>query len=226
MGKLIVIEGTDCSGKETQTNKIVERLKNDGKKVIRFSFPMYDTPTGKVVGGPYLGKKEITDSWFDDPISLDPKVSCLYYAADRKYNMAKIYKYLNEDYIVFLDRYVTSNMAHQGSKLNDLNKRKELFSWIEKLEYDLLELPRPDLTLFLHMPYEYANKLKNNRNSIDKHESSPEHLINAENTYLELAKIYNYKTIECVSNNKIKSIDSINDEIYDVIRGYFNEARS
>lgn len=219
MGKLIVIEGTDCSGKETQSNKIVEKLKNEGKKVVRFSFPMYESPTGKIVGGPYLGKKEITDSWFDDPVSLDPKITCLYYAADRKYNINIINKYLEDNYIVLLDRYVTSNMAHQGSKLKTKEEREELFKWIETLEYNLLELPKPDLTIFLHMPYEYACKLKQNRISIDKHEENKEHLINAENTYLELAQKYNYKTIECVKNAEIRNINDISLEIEQIIKG-------
>lgn len=218
MGKLIVIEGTDCSGKETQTNKIVERLENIGKKVIKFSFPNYDSPTGKIVGGPYLGKKSITDTWFDDPVTLDPKIASLYYAADRRYNLNIINEYLNNGYIVFLDRYVSSNMAHQASKLKTKEEKIKIFKWIETLEYDLLELPKPDITLFLHMPYEYAKELKKNRNEIDKHEENADHLINAENTYLELSNIYKYKTIECVENNKIKSIDSINDEIFNYLK--------
>lgn len=217
MGKLIVIEGTDCSGKETQTNLLMERLKNEGKKVIKFSFPQYDTPTGKIVGGPYLGKESICDSWFSDSVSLDPKIACLYYAADKKYNIDIINDYLKEDYIVLLDRYIPSNMAHQGSKLKTKEERKEIFKWIEKLEYDLLELPKPNLVIFLHMPTEYAKILKNNRNEIDVHEKNEEYLKRSEKTYLELANIYNYKTIECVKNNKIKSIDDIHNEVYNMV---------
>ena len=90
-GKIIVIEGTDCSGKETQAKLLEKRLNDLGKKSINFSFPMYDTPTGKIVGGSYLGKKEIGDSLFKEgAINVDPYVGCLYYAADRKYNMKKI----------------------------------------------------------------------------------------------------------------------------------------
>ena len=104
-GKIIVIEGTDCSGKETQTKLLVEKLTKEGKKCIRFGFPMYDTPTGKIVGGPYLGKPEISESWFKEgAVNVDPHVVCLYYAADRRYNMDKIQKYLDEDYYFILDR--------------------------------------------------------------------------------------------------------------------------
>ena len=96
-GKIIVIEGTDCSGKETQSKLLEKRLNEKGRKCIRFSFPMYDTPTGKIVGGSYLGKPEISPSLFEEgAVNVDPHVVCLYYAADRKYNMPKIEKYLNE----------------------------------------------------------------------------------------------------------------------------------
>ena len=90
-GKLIVVEGTDCSGKETQTNRLLESLKKDGVKVEKFSFPAYDTPTGKIVGGPYLGKDYISKGWFSEGApNVDPKVASLYYAADRKYNIGHI----------------------------------------------------------------------------------------------------------------------------------------
>lgn len=218
MGKLIVIEGTDCSGKETQTNMIVKRLIDDNEKVIRFSFPRYDSPTGKIVGGPYLGKKEISDTWFDNPSHLDPKIASLYYAADRKYNIGEIEEYLNKGYIVFLDRYIPSNMAHQGGKLKTKEERIKIFKWLEKLEYDLLELPKQDITIFLHMPLECASKLKKNRELIDKHEEDLDHLKNAEDTYLQLAELYNYKTVECSINNEIRTIEDINDEIYKIIK--------
>jgi len=218
MGKLLVIEGTDCSGKETQTKLLVKKLENDGKKVMRFSFPNYDSPTGKIIGGPYLGKPSICNTWFDNPLAVDPKITCLYYAADRKYNIDIVNKYLNEDYIVILDRYVPSNMAHQGSKIENKEERQQLFRWIEKLEYELLELPKPDKTIFLYMPIECAETLKKNRNEIDAHEKDKVYLNKSVETYFELASIYNYDIVHCVKNNEIRSIEDINNEIYDIIK--------
>ena len=217
-GKIIVIEGTDCSGKETQTKLLVEKLTKEGKKCIRFGFPMYDTPTGKIVGGPYLGKPEISESWFKEgAVNVDPHVVCLYYAADRRYNMDKIQKYLDEDYYVILDRYTTSNLAHQGSKIQDKDERFNMYQWIDKLEYWLLKLPKPDKTIFLHMPYEYSLELKKNREHIDEHEKSPEHLKSAEDAYIELAGLYNWDRIECVRDNVVRTIEDINDEIYKIV---------
>ena len=214
-GKIIVIEGTDCSGKATQSELLLNRLKADGYKAVALSFPNYDSPTGKIVGGPYLGKKEISESYFGKEIlSLDPKIACLYYAADRKYNMPKVYEYLNQGYYVILDRYVTSNLAHQGGKIKDKDERFYIYQWIDKLEYWLLELPKPDKTIFLHMPYDFAKELKKNREDIDIQEESEEHLKNAESAYIELSELYNWDRIECVKDNKLRTIEDISNDIY------------
>ncbi len=219
MSKLIVIEGTDCSGKATQSDMLKEALQNDGYKVIKLSFPMYDTPTGKIIGGPYLGKPSICKGWFKEGANnVSPKVASLYYAADRLYNLEAINKYLQDDYIVILDRYVPSNMAHQAGKIKNKEERLEMFKWLEKLEYELLELPKPDISIFLHMPYKYAKELQKNRTEIDEHESSTENLVNAENAYLEMAKLYDFKKIECVSNDKIKDIKEISEEVYQIVK--------
>ena len=218
MGKLIVIEGTDCSGKGTQSDILYDRLIKEGKKVYKTSFPMYDTPTGKIVGGPYLGKESICKGWFSEGANNVPaKVASLYYAADRLYNIDIINKYLNEDYIVILDRYTTSNMGHQAGKIKDKNERLKMFKWLEKLEYELLELPRPDIKLFLHMPYEYSKSLQSNRKELDEHERSTENLINAENAYLEMVELFDFTKIECVRDSKIRSIEDISQEIYNIV---------
>ena len=218
-GKIIVIEGTDCSGKETQSKKLLDRLKKEGKKCVSFSFPMYDTPTGKIVGGSYLGKPEIGESYFSDgAVNVDPYVVSLYYAADRKYNIHKAIEYLEKGYYVILDRYTTSNLAHQGSKIKDKDERFHMYQWIDKLEYWLLKLPKPDKTIFLHMPYEYTLELKKNRVNLDEHERSPEHLKNAEEAYVELSELYNWDRIECIKDGKIKSIDEISEEVYELVK--------
>ena len=224
MGKFIVIEGTDCSGKETQSKLLVEKLNNMGHKAIRLTFPNYDTPTGKIVGGPYLGKKEICECWFPEgAVNLDPKVASLYYAADRKYNEKDIKKYLEEDYFVICDRYVSSNMAHQGSKIKNDEERFHMYEWIDKLEFWLLGLPKPDKTIFLHVPYTYAAQLKKNRLSLDEHEMCEEHLKNSEVAYIELSELYNWDTIDCVANDKMKSVEEIHQEIMKIVRINLND---
>ena len=224
MSRLIVIEGTDCSGKETQSKLLVEKLNKMGKKAIRINFPNYDSPTGKIVGGPYLGKEEISDCWFSEgAVNVDSKVASLYYAADRKYNLPVLKKYLDDGYFVICDRYVTSNMAHQGSKIKDDDERFHMYQWIDKLEFWLLDLPKPDKTIFLHVPYSYAFNLKKNRASLDEHEKCEEHLRNSEMAYIELSQIYNWTNINCIKNQQIRTIDDIGDEIMENIKEFLED---
>lgn len=218
-GKVIVIEGTDCSGKETQSKLLEEKLKKSGKKCKRFSFPMYDTPTGKIVGGSYLGKPEIFESFFKEgAVNVDSHVASLYYAADRKYNIPEIEKYIDKGYYVILDRYTSSNQAHQGSKILDADDRFNMYQWIDKLEYWLLKLPKPDITIFLHVPFDKTIELRKNREFIDEHEKSEEHLKNAEKAYIELSELYNWNRIECIKNDKLRSIEDISEEILKIIK--------
>lgn len=218
MGKLILIEGTDCSGKETQAKKLIESLKQEEKSAIYFSFPNYDSPTGKIIGGPYLGKEEISESYFPEGAAqVDAKVASLYYAADRLYNLEALKKLLNENDYVILDRYVYSNMAHQGGKIKDKEKREEIYDFIYNLEFEMLNLIKPDQIFFLHMPYEYACILKKNRTNLDGHEKSKDHLLNAEKAYLELKDKYNFTYISCIKDDKIKSIDEINKNIKELM---------
>lgn len=219
-GKIIAIEGTDCSGKETQTNLLIKRLREEGYQVQNFSFPNYNSPTGKIIGGDYLGKDYIGPSVFEEgPTNVDPKVASLYYAADRKYNIDKIVFLLENDYNIILDRYIYSNMAHQGGKIEDEKERLSMYDFLEKLEFDLLELPRPDVTIFLHMPQEVSKKLKEGREeSPDGHEKDEKHLEMAEKSYLELAQKYNFETIECSEDGEPKSIEEIGKQVYQKVK--------
>lgn len=215
--KIIVIEGTDCSGKETQSILLEEKLKEAGYSCARYSFPVYESPSGKIVGGAYLGKEEISKSYFTEgAVNVDARVASLYYAADRLYNIDKMIDE-NLDFII-LDRYVSSNMAHQGSKLENPRERLALYRWLEKLEYDLLKLPQADITFFLHMPYEKAAELKKNRDTRDEHERSEKHLRQAESAYLELAELYDWSSIKCVVNDEIRTKEDIAEEVFSLIK--------
>ncbi|MCI8778668.1 MAG: deoxynucleoside kinase [Bacilli bacterium] len=215
-GKIIVIEGTDCSGKETQSKLLVKKLKEAGINAERFGFPCYETATGKIVGGPLLGKKYIGESYFLEGLpNVDSKIVSLYTAADRKYNIKLIIDKLNAGINVVLDRYVYSNMAFQGAKFKDDLQRLQFFEWIESLEFGLLELPKSDINIFLHMNIDQTIELLSKRKEDgDANERCPEYLKKCEQTYLLLVSKYNFKTIECVKNDKIRDIDDINNELY------------
>ncbi len=218
-GQLIVIEGTDCSGKETQTNLLMEKLTEAGIPIVKFSFPNYDSPTGKIIGGPYLGKEHIMETWFlEGATNVHPKVASLYYAADRYYNIKIIKEMLDDGKNVILDRYIYSNMGHQAGKLKSKEERIKMYEWVEQLEFGLLELPIPNICVFLHLPYNYALILKQNRKEKpDGHEINENHLKDAERAYLEIAQKYNFKTIKCYQTEKIRTIEDINNELYNYI---------
>lgn len=219
-GKLIVVEGTDCSGKETQVKRAVARFKEMGLNIYNYSFPMYDTPTGRIVGGPYLGKSYICEGWFPEgATNVDALTASAYYAADRRYNIGIINKHLENGDIVILDRYVESNMAHQGGKLKTPEERTKMYQKLDTLEFEIMELPRPDAVIFLYMPFEYAAILKKNREETpDQHESNKAHLKQAETAYLELTEKYGYKKITCVKDDIIRTIDDINDEVVETLK--------
>jgi dTMP kinase len=231
MAKLIAIEGTDCSGKETQSKMLVDRLNKDGIKATMLSFPMYYTATGKIVGACYLGKEEMCKDilapgivgLFEEGAScVDPITSSLLYAADRRYNLPVIEKAMDENDAVILDRYTYSNMAHQAGKIKNSSERTFMFQLLEHLEFNVCKLPRADKVIFLYVPYENALILKKNRKEKpDQLESVEEHLKNAEETYLQLADYYDFETISCVNDMKIKPIDEIHQDVYKRVRKLF-----
>jgi dTMP kinase len=224
-GLVFNIAGTDCSGKETQSFRLVDALngvpkgtkvKDEDAKAIRMSFPTYETPSGKIIAGPCLGKNTVCESWFEDFSTADPKASALYYAANRRYSKPKMMDIINSGKHLVLDRYISANMGHQGGKIFDEAERIKMYKWLEHLEFDMLELPRPDDVIFLHMPYEAACELKKERvgEAPDVHERNPEHLKNAEAAYLELADMYGWHTISCVEKGRILTKDEIHKKVY------------
>jgi len=219
LGKLIVIEGSDCSGKHTQTEMLVERLASEGISCKTMSFPRYDTPTGRIVGECYLGKNSA--SWFRDANSVHPLIASLYYAADRFAAVSDILDVLASGTHLVLDRYVESNLAHQGGKERNPNKRLGLIKKISDIEYRILEIPKPDAIIFLHMPYLVSIELKKGRQGkADSHESNPEHLKNTEETYLQLANMFKWIRIDCAPDcSDYARIRRINNSDYPLVQG-------
>lgn len=215
MNKIICIEGTDCSGKETQSNLLRSKLEEMGYSIYKTSFPMYDSTTGRIVSEVYLGRTG--HGWFTEgATNVDPKVAGLYYAADRLYNIPKIQEKLKKN-VVILDRYVDSNLAHQGAKIKDKEERESMYEYFETLEYDLLKLPKPDINVLLYMPSYMSEILNKNREVIDEHESNREYMLQAETAYLEVANRHNYKIINCVVDGKLRTIEDINDELFNYV---------
>lgn len=219
MGKLIVIEGTDSSGKETQTKRLFEKLEEKGLKVKKISFPNYDSPACEPV------KMYLAGAFGEDAMKVNPYPVSTMYAIDRYASFKTDWeKFYNEDGIIVTDRYVTSNMVHQASKIRDLDEKKKYLNWLEDLEYEKMGIPRPDLVIFLNMPTEMAVRLMAERkNKItgeekkDIHERDKEYLKESHANACKIANIYNWKEIKCNDGERIKTIEEIGEEIFSLV---------
>lgn len=152
-GKLIVIDGTDGSGKATQVALLRKKIQQEGKKVEWLDFPRYEENfMGRFIGECLAGKH-------GDFAHADPHMAALLYAVDRYESKNKIEKWLRKGTIVVLDRYVSANQIHQGGKIKNEKERKAFFMWIEQLEFGVFGLPRPDAILYLDVPLTVTQRL-------------------------------------------------------------------
>ncbi|MBV4416366.1 deoxynucleoside kinase [Clostridium tyrobutyricum] len=220
-GKLIVIEsGSDGSGKATQSQKLFNRLYDENYKVRKIEFPNYKSNSSALV------KMYLNGEFGSNPEDVNAYAASTFYAVDRfasyKTEWEEFYKAGD---IIIADRYTTSNMVHQASKINDEKKRDEFLEWISDLEYNLYKLPKPDCVIFLDMPPQYSNKLIENRinkftgnEKKDIHEKNYEYLKRCYNNSLYIANRGNWNKIKCIEDNKIKTVDEIHDIIYSIVK--------
>jgi dTMP kinase len=218
-GKFIVIDGTDGSGKTTQTELLIERLKKEGRDAQTVSFPQYNQKSAGLVEE-YLGGK------YGKAEDVDPRISSIFYAADRYDASFKMREWLGQGKILVANRYVSSNMGHQGGKIHDAAKRETFLDWLYELEYGLFKLPVPDINFVLFVPTEIAQQLAQARNredwtgkTRDIHEESLTHLKSAAESYLYIAKKYpNFNLINCAPNENLLSRENIHEKIWEHVR--------
>ena len=220
MGKLFVIDGTDGSGKQTQSEKLRERLKNENIDFKSVSFPNYDSPSSSLV------KMYLSGEFGEDAKKISPYIASTFYAADRYATFKKdLEDYYNNGGIIIADRYTTSNMIHQAGKIEDLEERDKLLDWLWDFEFNLYKLPVPTEVFLLKMPPETSIALMKERENKfthddkkDIHERDKNHIIDAYNSACSVAKKYNWYTVECVKDGKIRTIEDIHEEIYNEIK--------
>lgn len=212
----IVIDGTDGSGKATQSRLLVERLKNEGFEVATFSFPQY----GEKSAGPteeYLAGK------YGTAAEVGSYRGSIFYAIDRYDASFKIRAALAEGRVVISDRYVGSNLGHQGGKIHDSEERLKFFKWNDDLEHNLFGIPRPDINIVLHVRPEISQRLADSgaKKGVnhDIHESNFQHLKDAETAYLEITQIFkNFKLIECVEDDQYLPPEKIHEKIWQLVK--------
>jgi dTMP kinase len=217
-GRLLVFEGLDGSGKQTQSQLLYERLKKNGYPVRKVSYPRYDNESSALV------RMYLRGEFGQDANEISPYICSTFYAVDRYASYKQDYEeFYKNGGIVIADRYTTSNMLHQASKIQDKNKRKNFLDWLYNFEFKIYGLPVPDLVFFLDLSVEDTFSLTKNRaNKItgeekkDIHETNPAHLSNAHDIAYELIEKYSWTKIKCISDQKIRSIEDISNDIYKI----------
>ena len=216
MGKLIVIEGLDGSGKATQASMLAESLKSRGNKVRKVSFPNYESDSSILV------KMYLNGAFGAHPDDVNAFAASSFYAVDRYASFMKDWKKEWQEGIVVADRYTTSNAIHQCSKLPE-SQWDTFLEWLFDFEYNKLEIPAPDLVLYLKVDPTVSQKLLEKRyhgdmTKEDIHEKDHEYLERCRKAAEYCAEKLGWVTVECTDQGKMKRIDEIQRDIMEKAR--------
>jgi dTMP kinase len=219
VGFLLALEGIDGSGKGTQAARLAERARAAGRSVAELSFPTYDgNPFAEAIAG-YLNGD------FGSADEVHPELAALLYAADRFHARPRLVQALETHDLVICDRYVASNAAHQGAKLEG-EERRRLLHWLDGVEYGEFGLPRPDLVVLLDTPVALARSLVARKGArgyttleADIHEADAAHTAATREVYLELAERGNWRVVSTANEDgELRDVDEIADEVWESIR--------
>ncbi|MCL2409241.1 MAG: AAA family ATPase [Oscillospiraceae bacterium] len=222
MGKLIVFEGIDGSGKSTQFRRICARLKAEGKDFIRVAFPQYDKPSSALIKM-YLGGE-----FGEDPDSVNAYAASSFFAVDRFASFQTLWReYYENGGIVLTDRYTTSNAVHQGAKLS-AKSREEFFKWLREYEFGLLGLPAPDLVLYMNIDASSAMDRMARREAetgtaADIHEKNLDYLQRSADCAKHAARFYGWQSISCFADGRERAEIEIENEAYDLISDFWGD---
>jgi dTMP kinase len=213
-GKFIVIEGTDGSGKGTQVELLVARLRSEGESVEVLDFPQYGNPSSFFVEKYLRGEYGTGDE-------VGPYRGSLFYALDRYDKSFDIKRWLSEGKTIIANRYVSANMGHQTAKIASKEDRDAYLEWLNHLEYELCAIPKPNQTIFLFVPPEVGQKLVDQKaqreytqgKKRDIHEADLDHLKKASEAFFYVAEKYDWITINCTENNEMLSREAIHERI-------------
>ena len=213
MGKLIVLEGTDGSGKSTQFQRLTDRLSQEGRQFQKLVFPQYSEPSSALIRM-YLGGE-----FGARPSDVNAYAASAFYSVDRYASYKKVWgQWYENGGLVVSDRYTTSNAVHQASK-EPPEKQSDFLNWLYDFEYSKLGLPKPDLVIYLDVPTDFTEKMMRSREAAththaDIHEKDMEYLATCRRTGKAAAEYYGWTVIQCVKDGAMRSIDDIHEEIY------------
>lgn len=218
-GKIILIEsGTDGAGKKTQADKMTKWLKEQGVNVRQISYPRYEKASSVLV-------KQYLNGNFGAVGDVTPYQASSFYMVDRLASYLEDWKtFYEQDGVLILDRYVTSNMIYQGAKIKDPQERKDFLAWLYEAEYKHNKLPQPDVTLYLDVSPEIAESMRTGRElkagtEKDIHEENSLFMLDCYKVGKELAQNYNWHTIQCVEGTELLDIETIHNLCKQVVKG-------
>ena len=228
-GKFFVFEGIDGCGKATQTKLLADYFIKNGFAVEKIDFPQHGERSAAMVDDYLTGK-------YGSSAEVDPHIASIFYAIDRYDASFKIKKWLDEGKVVVSDRYLVSNIGHQGGKIiQNKDEWKKYVSWLYDLEYGIFKIPKPDYTFILKTSPDFSLKLAHNITDKDKqdrrkaylgdsqtqdiHEKDKSHLTNALSSYLMAAEEFpeDFKVIECLNNDILLSSQEIHQKIIKLV---------
>jgi dTMP kinase len=209
-GAFIVIEGADGSGKTTQLDLLRSKLTAVGYDIVVFEFPRYSEPSSYFV-------RQYLNGNYGSIDEVGPYTASLFYALDRYAAASKIRAALAEGKIVLADRYVGSNMAHQGTKFRNVEERRGYFIWLDNLEFEMLSIPRPTMSFVLTAPFEVSQKLIDKRVSEtavprDMLEANADHLKKALTVFEDMCQLFpkDFVRIDTARNGNLLEPDAVN----------------
>ena len=217
MGKLIVFEGTDGTGKSTQLKMLTKRLQAEHVDFKKLQFPQYLEPSSALIRM-YLGGE-----FGESPDDVNAYAASTFYAVDRYASYKKVWSaYYRQGGLLLSDRYTTSNAVHQGGKVPDA-EREAFFSWLYDLEYKRMGLPKPDLVICLDMPIELSEQLMRKREEqtdtkADIHERDEAYLMQCRKTAAQAAKFYGWTVVSCAKDGAIRTPEDIHEEVYGLVK--------
>ena len=218
---LIVIEGLDGAGKSTQINRLSDYLVARGHRCRQLHFPRTDSSVyGELIARFLRGE-------LGDIHQVNPYLVALMYAGDRLDFKPTMEKWLNDGEMVLLDRYVYSNVAYQCAKIKNTEESKALCEWILHLEFEYNGLPKPDLNIFLDVPFMFTRqKLSDTREGNERqylqgkkdiHEADLDFQECVRLSYLSMSEMDGFERIDCSDGNSILSVEQIFSKITTVL---------
>jgi len=220
-GKLIVFEGTDGSGKSTQFKALCQRLDRQGKDYQQLVFPQYQEPSSALI------RMYLAGEFGSRPGDVNPYAASAFYAVDRYASVKKVWgNFYKEGGLIMADRYTTSNAVHQSAKLPP-EEREAFCRWLDDFEHNKLELPRPDLVLYMDMPTEQAVTLLRSREQstntqADIHEVDTAYLATCRQAAAQAAGVLGWTVIPCVQDGRLRSIEEIHEQIWSLVAPLLN----